>query len=206
MKTVGCKSIILSFLLTLLAFPAAAALTAEQVAQKAAALISDPKGVSATFTLAGNGRSTNGTVKTSGSKFAVLMPQVSSWYNGKALYTYNPRINETTVLTPTATELMESNPLLYVKGGTGYRYSFSPVKRTGKYVIDVVPVKKGSGIKKLTITVNSSSFAPEKITVDTGSGTSVITVTSFKGGVSVPASEFEYPKTRYPKAEIVDLR
>lgn len=184
-----------------------AALTPEQVAQKAAAVISTAKSVSATFTLNGNGRKSNGSIKSSGSKFVVSLPEVTTWYNGKALYTYNPRIGETTVTTPTAAELMESNPLLYVKGGgTNYTYKFSPVKRNGKYVVDLFPVKGNSGIKKLTFTVNSTNFHTEKIVVTTSGGSMTIDVTSFKPGAEVASSEFEYPKAKYPKAEIIDLR
>lgn len=185
---------------------ASAAMTAEQVAGKAAAVVSDPRGVSAGFTITANDRSTKGTVKTLGSKFAVLLPEVSTWYNGKALYTYNGRTRETTVTTPTPQELLESNPLLYVKGGSAYTYRFSTVKLNGKYVLDVVPRKGGSGIRKLTITVNAKTFRPEKITVNAGGGTTTITVTSFASPSGAPASAFEYPRSRYPKAEIVDLR
>lgn len=186
---------------------AVAALTAEQVAQKAAAVVSGTKGVEASFSITSGGKTTKGVVRSSGTKFSVTLPQVSSWYNGKALYTYNPRIAETTVTTPTAQELLESNPLLYVKGGAGgYTYSFSPVKRNGKYVVDLVPRNKRSGIKKLTFTINAANFHTEKIAVTASGGSTVVTVTSLKTGISLPASAFEYPKAKYPKAEIVDLR
>lgn len=184
-----------------------AALTPEQVAQKAASVITSSKTISATFSLNGNGRKSNGSIKSSGNKFAVNLPEVSTWYDGEALYTYNPRIGETTVTTPTAVELMESNPLLYVKGGgSNYTYKFSPVKRNGKYVVDLFPVKGKSGIKKLTFTVNATNFYTERIVVTTSGGTMTIDVTSFLPGAAVNASDFEYPKARYPKAEIIDLR
>lgn len=186
---------------------AAGALTAEQVAQKAAAVISNSKSISANFTLSGNGRKSSGSVKNSGNKFSVILPEVSSWYNGISLYTYNPRTSETTVITPTATELMESNPLLYVKGaGQNFTYKFSPVKRNGKYVIDLFPKKDKSGIKKLTFTVNASNFHTEKIVVTTQGGVMTIDVTSFVPGASIASGEFEYPKSKYPKSEIIDLR
>lgn len=196
---------ILMFLIFVSSFHAFA-LTAEEVAKKTAAVVSASKGVSASFTITSNGRSAKGTVKTSGSKFAVSTPQVSTWYNGKSLYTYNPRTNETTVTTPTRQELMESNPLLYVNAGTGFRYTFNPVKRNGKYVVDITPVKKNSGITKLTVTVNSTTFYPEKISVTAGGSTTTVDVTSFKTTTGGTPAEFEYPKSRYPKAEIVDLR
>lgn len=188
-------------------FAVKGAVTAEQVAQKAASVISSTKGLTATFTISTNGKTAKGVVKSSGSKFSVIMPQMSSWYNGKTLYTYNPRTSETTVITPTAQELLESNPLLYVKGGAGgYTYKFSPVKRNGKYVIDLTPRSKRSALKKLTFTINSSNYHVERIAVTTSGMTTTVDVTSLKTGVVSPASDFEYPKAKYPKAEIVDLR
>lgn len=188
-------------------FEATAAITAEQVAQKAAAVISGAKGINATFSMRMNGKNVKGSLKSSGQKFVVLLPQVSTWYNGKTLYTYNPRTMETTVITPTAQELLESNPLLYVKGGAGgYSYSFSPVKRNGKYVIDLVPRSKKSGVRKLTFTINATNFQTERIAVTTASGSTTVDVTSFRAVSALPASEFEYPRSKYPKAEIVDLR
>lgn len=183
------------------------AITAEQVAQKAAAVVSGAKGINATFSMRINGKTVKGALKSSGQKFSVILPQVSTWYNGKSLYTYNPRTLETTVIIPTAQELLESNPLLYVKGGAGgYIYSFSPVKRNGKYVIDLVPRSRKTGIKKLTFTINQSNFHTERIAVTTSAGSTTVDVTSFKVVNALPAAEFEYPKSKYPKAEIVDLR
>ena len=200
-------SIILTLALALSASFADAALTPQQVAQKTAAVVSNAKTISATFTFSGNGRKSQGSIKSSGNKFSVILPDVSTWYDGKEMYTYNPRTVETTVITPTAAELMESNPLLYVKGGgSNYTYKFSTVKRTGKYVVDLTPVKKNSEIKKMTITVNSNTFNPERIVVTTSGGVLTVDITSFKTGVDIPASEFIYPKSKYPKAEIIDLR
>lgn len=182
-------------------------LTPEQVAQKAAAVITSAKGMSADFSVRSGGMEMKGTVKSSGTRFSVTTPQVSTWYNGKSLYTYNPKTSETTVTVPTAQELAESNPLLYVRGGgSGFTYKFSTVKRTGKYVIDLVPRDRKSWIKKMTFTINSSNFHVEKIDVISSAGSTVVTVLSFKTGMTFQASEFEYPASKYPKAEIVDLR
>ena len=194
-------------LFSCVSFAVAETLTPEQVAQKAASVISTAKGLTATFTVRSGGAETKGSVRSSGTRFVVSMPQVSTWYNGKSLYTYNPRTSETTVTTPTAQELAESNPLLYVRGGgSGFTYRFSTVKRTGKYVVDLIPRDNKSGIKKLTFTINSSNFNIEKIDVLSSSGTTSVTVTSFKTGAALPQKEFEYPASKYPKVEIIDLR
>lgn len=198
-----------TILICLLCFPLdlRAALTPEQVAQKAAAVISNARSISASFTVSSGGKESKGSIKSLGTKFTVQLPEFSTWYDGKDMYTYNPRTSETTVTVPTAQELLESNPLLYVKGGAGgYVYNFSPVKRNGKYVVDLIPRNKKSGIKKLTFTINASDFHTERIAVSVGATQTVIDVTSFKTNLGFSSSEFDYPKSRFPKAEIVDLR
>lgn len=182
-------------------------LTPEQVAQKAASVISQSKGISANFTLKGNGRSGKGSIKNAGNKFTVTLPDASIWYNGKDLYTYNPRTGETTVVTPTAQELLEANPLLYVKGGAGnYNYSFSPVKKNGKYVVEMTPQKNKSEIKKMSVTLNSANYFPEKIIVTTTGGSLTIDIDNFNSIANLNSAEFEYPKNKYPKVEVIDLR
>ncbi len=206
MKSFRLLSILLSFLL-LTVEANAAPITAEGVVAKAAGVINNAKGINVTFRLTSGKHTTTGTIKSSGKKFSVIMPEVSSWYNGKSLYTYNPRTEETTVTTPTASELLESNPLLYVKGGAGaYTYSFSKTAKKGKYVVDLIPRKKNTGIRKLVFTIDAATFAVNRIEVEADAGKSVIDVTTFNKDAVAPASEFEYPSKKYPKAEIVDLR
>lgn len=186
---------------------AEAALTPEQVVQKAAGVVTNAKGITAKFIISANGHSSKGTIKSSGNKFSVLLPEVSTWYNGKELYTYNSATSETTVIVPTAQELLESNPLLYVKGGAGgYTYAFSTEKKSGKYVVELVPRNKKNSIKKLTFTVNASDFHIEKIKVDMGGGVTTVDVSSFTTTTPLSSAEFEYPRSKYPNAEVIDLR
>lgn len=201
------RMIFLSLIAVFTCQSANAALTAQQVAQKAAAVVAGAKGITASFTISSDGHSTKGTIKGSGVKFTVTLPEVSTWYDGKSLYTYNPRTQETTVTNPTARELLESNPLLYVKGGSvGYTYSFARQKAKGKYIVDLFPRDKRSGLKKLTFTINASSFIIEKIAVTASGMNTVVTVNSLKTGAALPASTFVYPRSKYPGVEIVDLR
>lgn len=183
------------------------AITPQQVAQRAAAAVSGTKGLSAVFSISGDGMSSKGTIKSAGQKFSVITPHVSIWFNGKSMFTYNPRTSETTVTAPDAQELLESNPLLYVKGGaSGYTCSFSQKRVSGKYMVDLKPRNARSGIKKLTFTVNAGNYHVEKIVIETASGKTVVNVVSLKTGISPAMKEFEYPRSKFPKAEIIDLR
>lgn len=177
------------------------------VLDKTVALISSAKGVEAAFTLSNSGYTGRGVIKSAGLKYSVTLPDVEVWYNGKDLYTYNKNSGETTIVSPTREEIEESNPLAYVAGAKkNYKVAFSTVKKPGKYVLELIPIAKGD-IKRVTLTVNKSNFHPEKIVVEPSKGNPIASdITSFKTGSSFTSADFEYPKTKYPKAEIVDLR
>lgn len=185
-----------------------ASYTATEVARKAAAAVGGSKSFTVSFKLTAEGHSVDGTLKTSGKKFSVTTAGECSWYNGKDLYTYNPRTKETTVVTPSAAELAEVNPLLYVNGSSNaYTASFSKKRAAGKYIVELTPKSRKSTVRKIVVTVSSSTFLPEKITVNTASGqTAEVAVISLKRNAVHAASEFEYPRSRYRGAEIIDLR
>ena len=182
-------------------------LTPSEVLSRTVTKISNAKGIEANFKIYNSGYSGGGTMKAMGSKFSVALPDVEIWYNGKDLYTYNKRTQETTIVEPTPEELAESNPLAYVTTASkNYVVKYSTVKKEGKYVLDLTPKTKGE-IKRITVTINKTSFSPEKIVVEPSNGNPITAdISAFKTAQSLSASEFEYPKSKYPKVEIVDLR
>ena len=183
-------------------------LTAGQVLGKAVSLITQAKGIETKFTVTNSGFSGGGLIKASGKKFKVIMPDVEVWYNGKDLYTYSKRSGETTVVVPTTEELSQSNPLAYVTGASGnYNVKFSTVKKTGKYVLELTPKQKSSEIKRITLTLNKTDYTPQKIVVEPASGTPITSeISSFQTSKAINDSEFNYPKSKYPNVEIIDLR
>lgn len=183
-------------------------LTAEQVLSKTISVISNAKGVEANFKVYHSGYSGAGSVKTSGSLFNVTLPEVEVWYNGKDLYTYNKNTEETTVVIPTEEELAESNPLVYVTGAPKkYSVTYSTVKKNDRYVLELLPKNKNDDIKRITLTLRQSDFVPEKLVVEPKNGSPVSAeISSFKTSVFSKVSDFDYPRSKYPKVEIIDLR
>lgn len=181
--------------------------SADMVLKESAAKIKAAKGVDASFKLTMGGRSVTGTLKSSGNKFAISTSAGSSWYNGKAMWTYNPSSGETTVVTPTAAELAEVNPLVYLNSySTNYTASFSKNKIQGQTTIILTPKKKRNAIKQVEIAIGGNKLPSSiKITSSDGSA-SVVTISKLNLGSTIASSEFEYPKAKFPKAEIVDLR
>ena len=203
------RTAVIFFLLgCLLPMYAQGGLTASQVLTKAIGVMSNPKGVEVKFKVSSQGYSGVGTILTISPKYHVALPEVEVWYNGKDLFTYNKNTEETTVVNPTPEELAESNPLAYVTSApANYNVSFSTVKKGGSYVLELTPKKKGAEIKRITLTVRQTDYVPQKIVIEPKSGNPVTAdINSFKTGVAVNNSDFEYPKMKYPKVELIDLR
>lgn len=185
-----------------------AAETAADIMKIASGNLKAAKGVNCKFTMSSNQGNISGTLKASGPKFALTTAAASTWYDGKDMWTYNSSTNETTLVTPTAAELRESNPLEYIKQYySEYTPTFSNTKKTGKYIITLTPKKKSNEVKTLDVTLNAKSFKPEVISIVLKSGAkSVITINSIDYNYVFKASDFEYQKSKFPKAQIVDLR
>lgn len=183
------------------------ALTVHEVLDKAASKISTAKGISCNFTISQDGKSTKGTLKSSGNKFTIQTPANSTWYNGKTMYTFSASTSETTVVNPTVAELAEVNPLNYLKGyKKTYNASFAKKMPKGVYVIELTPIKRSTGIKKITVSLESSNFIPKSFVINGAGGSVSVAISEVKLGTVLGASVFEYPKNKFPKAEIVDLR
>lgn len=202
------KKLILAILSIFLTAAAANAITAAEVMKKAAGTASSAKGISGTFSISSGGRSFAGTLKASGSKFSIVTGSSSSWYNGKYLWTYNGSSKETTLVTPTATELTECNPLAYLNSySRNYTPSFSKVKSKGGYVVILTAKSKHNSIKTVEISVDSRTWKPSRFLITASNGTkTTVSVKSLIYGARISSSDFEYPKSKYPKVPVIDLR
>ena len=197
------------FLLSIAFFTSqvADAQTAQEILNKASAKINGASSIRADFSMKINGQSCSGKLAAKGSKFALTSSVGSSWYNGSAMWSYSPSTGETTVMKPSSAELMEANPLMYARSSGNFTATFSKNKTAGKHTIVLVPKTKGSGLKNVTLVLNASTFLPEKVIVTPTSGAAVtVSISNLKLNASVSDSEFNYPKSKYPKAKIIDLR
>lgn len=207
MKRIAFNSYRLALTCCLLAFCmlTANAETASELLNRVSSKISAAKSVNVQFKIDG---SQTGELKISGKKFYVSAMGNTSWYNGKEMYTYNSSSKETTLFIPTKTELAESNPLYYVSGAQGnYDISFAPSAAGDVTTLILTPKRKKDSIKKVELSVSKKKLLPESIKIFTKSNkNSVIKITKLSLGESMPESTFIYPKSKYSKVKIIDLR
>lgn len=187
---------------------ASAAETATQAMQRAAALLKRAEGIQTAFTITSQGQTASGKLKISGKRFAITTPQASTWYDGKTMWTYNPRTQETTMTLPTASEVAETNPLMLVSDHSSqFTASFAKHQPKQGRTIVLTPRTRSLGIRTMTVTLSSGGYIPVSIEITPSSGSpSTIKLSGFDTKKACAASDFIYPKAKYPKAEIVDLR
>lgn len=191
-----------------LASSLSAAETADGMLKKAASAINGSNGLTASFTLDYGQQKISGTLKASGRKFAIQTSTSSTWFDGKNMWTYNVKNSETTLMTPSPQEVAEANPLTLVNSySSSFMASFAKGQTKGSKTIILTPKSKQSGYKSVHITIPDGSVYPSKLVIVPTSGQKVtVSISQVKSGQKLPDATFVYPKTKYPKVEIVDLR
>lgn len=189
-------------------FSLSAAETADGLLRKAAAGINGTSGLTASFTIDYGSQKVSGTIQAAGKKFALQTSSSSTWYDGKSMWTYNVRNGETTLMTPTAQEVAEANPLSIVNSySANFTAVFAKTQSKGSKTIVLTPKSKKLGYKSVHVTIPDGSVFPSKLVIIPSSGQKVtVSISQVKKDIKLTDATFVYPKSKYPKVEIVDLR
>lgn len=194
-------------LLLLLPATQAKAVSASEALEKAKAKISSASTLSANFSMNIDGKTVSGKIYQKGKKFAITSNVTSNWFNGTDLYTYLGDKNETTVFKPSASELAEVNPLMYIQSASNYKVMSSKTQKAGIMTVVLMPQKTGSGIKSVTIELDSKSYLPKTIKILPSSGAAItVSISGVSLNGSLVDSTFDYPKSKYPNAKVIDMR
>lgn len=183
--------------------------SAEATLSKCVSKLKSAKGVSASFTIvrSGSAGSSSGTLKCSGKKFAIVASSAGAWYDGKTLYTWSKQSGEVTLSAPTASELRDTNPLLYLESAADYTATFGKSANASQKVVILAPKRRGTAAKKVTVTLNAASLTPVKLDILTSDGQSLkVTLKNVSLNSSIPASTFVFPYKKYSGVKQVDLR
>lgn len=196
----------LMLLMSMLCIGTAIAATPAEQLRDAAARLNKAKSVTAGFVISSGGAKAEGTLTTKGRKFAIITPQSSTWYDGAAITVYNPASREATVWTPTPAELAESNPLLYLSTAGNYNVTAGTGGGKGERVLLLTPKRRGGSVKSIRLVLGATDMLPRSMRITTGSGTTDITIRNLRLNPAVADATFLFPRSRYPKAVVTDLR
>lgn len=181
--------------------------SAANIYSQAVAKLKNAGGLTASFTMKSSQGVISGTLKSQGGKFAIVTKSYSTWYDGKSMWSYNPSSGETTLTRPSAADITSTNPMALLSSSGNYNVSFAKNKVAGAYRLILTPKSNKEGIKRIVVTLNSSSYLPTAFDVTPSSGARItVGISSIKTGQKLPSSSFTYPKKKYSKVPVVDLR
>lgn len=181
--------------------------SAQQLTNRVSQAFLKASSVTADFKISGAMGNLSGKYTASGKKFALVTGGLSTWYNGKTLWSYNPRTQETTIVNPSSSEAAENNPFSVIYEMSGqFNASYAKSQPAGSVVLVLIAKQAKSDIKKAVVTLDKKRLVPTKIVITSSAGTTTVIVSNLAANKKVAASAFDYPKSKYPKAKIVDLR
>jgi outer membrane lipoprotein-sorting protein len=168
-------------------------------------------GITAHFTLQGeadSGLFMQGSIKMQGKKFSIHTQDLTTWYDGKTMWTYAASIGEVNITTPTPQELAEVNPYLILDN---YKHSFVVKElnstQRGERLFHLTPTKRNTSINHIILTIATQEMAPIAFEItDNNNNTILVNITDYNNKAHLPASAFTFDKTLYPHADIIDLR
>ncbi len=181
--------------------------TAESALAPVIGKLNGGKSVTVQFRTQAGDAATAGSLTQMRECFKMHTPQLSAWYDGRTLWTYNDGARETSVTEPTADELMEINPF-DILNNYQKRFSTRVAHRSAaSTTVEFTPKAKGGAIKAAVMTLSNATKMPQAIDLTFSNGTKMrIAVTSVTEGKAQAKGAFTYPAGQYPNVEIIDLR
>ncbi|MDR3119445.1 MAG: hypothetical protein LBU44_08565 [Mediterranea sp.] len=211
------KSIILAGLAGLLALPVfAQQKEARDVLDKTSAGFRKAGGIEAGFTVRIKAKGqTDGLlackIRLKGDKFVLETTDAITWFDGETQWCYLTAGKEVNISNPTKEELQGINPYallsVYEKGFACTLGRVSVRQGVPVYEVILTATGKIGEISKLTLYVERKTYQPLYILAELNNGSrNEITVTHYRSGLKFDDSIFVFNASKYPRAEIIDLR
>ncbi len=184
----------------------AATPTAADILAKAQKEIKNSAALRGTFSLAFDGRRTDGEIMLSGNRFRISTPEMTTWFDGKTQWSLSNAANEVNISEPTPGELEQINPFAIVESMRKEFKARRLESPAGAEKIELTPTVK-SDYSKVVLTLDSSTSLPREIVVTTSDGSVTTIRLQHLEKIKAPAiTEFRFDPKEYPLADIIDLR
>lgn len=177
---------------------------AKNILNKTVEKYNQSKGISVIF-----GGSQSGKLLLKGEKFQLTTQDVTTWFDGQTQWSYLIQNEEVNISTPTPEELRAINPYAWLSlYKQGFNYRYSGVKtREGKQGHEIVltPQTK-QDIQSITLLIGSD-YEPIYIGIlPTEGQMQEFIVHNYRTQLNLNDNAFRFDKSKYPNAEIIDMR
>ena len=177
---------------------------AAEVLDKVLEDLSDSNGIRADF-----GGSETGFLLLKGEKFYLNNGNVQSWYDGKTQWSYVADTEEVNISHPTPEELQGINPyLILIRYKSDFNYTYKGIQtRNGVKGHEIVLTPKYSEQSEVIRVFISNAYHPLAMKMEqNGQTLSEIIVTSYKTDQKLEDGRFQFNRSLFPNAEIIDMR
>ena len=199
------KKIVFALVLSVLGTYSCWALSAREVLDKCAAVVSSADGLQAAFTMqsAQYGNS-SGTIAVKGRKFHVTTPMATMWFDGTTQWTYLKKNEEVSVVNPTESQLQTLNPYNFINMyKQGYKYTMTT--NTATHTVHLTATDGSRKIQEIFITIDKKNFHPSEIKILQSKKWTVFQLKDLKT-VKLADAEFRFNSKDFPPAEVLALR
>ena len=183
----------------------AAAITPRQVLDKCAATVGTSTGASAHFAMSSVQYGTlSGNISIKGRMFHTKTATTEIWFDGSTLWTYMTNNDEVNISKPTEQQLQTLNPYNFInlyKSG----FSYTMTSSNTEYTVHLTATDPAHRIQEAFIVADKNSYAPKEVKMMQDNKWTVFVITDMKSE-SLSDAVFRFDKSKYPTAEVIDLR
>ena len=204
MKTLN--SFFICLLLAILVMPQAMAQQADakEIMRQVEAEFHKAGGLRIKFTM----QASPGVIELKEDKFVLHAGGVTTWFDGHTQWSYLASADEVNISEPTPEELQALNPYAWLSlYREGYRAQlFQPSDASHYYGVRLTPSEEDKESLSIALYIQKSTYRPARIVLQQGGENVEIVVNGYEDGLSWEDSHFVFDATKYPEAEIIDLR
>ncbi len=151
----------------------------------------------------------NGTIYIKGNKYYISIPGQVIFSDGKAVYTYLKDADEIQINNlPDAMDEEAIDPSkIFTMYEDDFKYKYIK-EANNQHVINLYPANpEGKGYHRITVFIDKTKMQLTRIEIYGKDGTNTTyIVKSFKTNTPINDTKFTYTKSKYPNAEVIDLR
>ena len=186
---------------------------AKELLDKSSAVLNQSGGISASFTIDINDeQSFEGQMLLNGAKFFYDTPDQMIYFDGKTQWVYMKTIEEVSIDEPPPQDTQALNPIsvfeLY-KTDCDYKYNGekTDIQKRKVHEISLFPKNKNEEIKQVNLQINPSDFMPVFFHIIYKNKMELrIYIGKYQTKLNLPESQFVFDKSKFPDADINDLR
>ncbi len=144
-----------------------------------------------------------------GEKFYLNNGNIQSWYDGKTQWSYVADTEEVNISHPTPEELQGINPyLILMRYKTDFNYTYKgSLTRNGVKGHEIILTSKHTEHSEIIRVFVSSAYQPLAMRMEqNGKVLSEINVTSYKTNQKLEDGMFQFNRSLFPNAEVIDMR